>query len=190
MKKQGKDGRFVRTRRAWTPKIWDDGCYDNRGRFRVYRPDCPRAYKGGYVLRAHAVWWLETGQVHPKGTNLHHINKIVDDDRFENLQLIDHGDHTRLHNSKPPLILVCDHCGKDFETSQGRINSRKKEGHRIRFCSLKCYWAHPKPKEMTIKTCAECGNTFELVSWRAKHVFCCSSSCGTKLGWRTRRFAS
>ena len=55
---------------------WNNGWYDNRERFRVYRPDYPRAYSGGYALRAHIVWWLAHKECHPKGTNLHHKNHI------------------------------------------------------------------------------------------------------------------
>lgn len=38
---------------VWDSTRWDDGYVDNRGRFRVKRPDCPRAYANGWALRAH-----------------------------------------------------------------------------------------------------------------------------------------
>ena len=66
-----KTGKFVKTAIIWTPETWDMGYVDNRGRFRVYRPDCPRAYASGYALRAHVIWWLKHGEPHTKNHDLH-----------------------------------------------------------------------------------------------------------------------
>ena len=53
----GPDGRFERKHYLWDGSDWDDGWKDNRGRFRVYRPDCPRQMGvEGHALRAHVVW--------------------------------------------------------------------------------------------------------------------------------------
>lgn len=148
---QDASGRFVRTRQIWDGSNWNDGHIDNKGRFRVYRPDYPRAYSMGYAMRAHVVYWLKTGEVHPFGTVLHHINEIKTDDRFENLEVKDFGKHSADHSRKPHdavyTTLTCEHCGLPFETQQHRLISRPKEGSRVRFCSLPCYYAHPKSEE-------------------------------------------
>lgn len=141
------NGRFTRTREIWTPEDWDNGYYDNRGRVRVYRPDYPRAYEGGYALRSHVVWWLKTGTIHPIEFDIHHINKIVDDDRFENLEAIEHSQHSRFHNSLGDTTLICEHCQQEFAVPVRKFNSRKSEGLKIRFCSQRCYHKHPRSKE-------------------------------------------
>ena len=73
------NGTFKKRLQVWDGSNWDDGWHDNRGRFRVYRPDYPRAFSGGYALRAHVVWWLANGKPHPTGMILHHKNSIKDD---------------------------------------------------------------------------------------------------------------
>lgn len=134
--------RFVRARSApWTPDDWDDGYVDNRGRFRVYRPDYPRAYALGYALRAHVVWWLAHGEVHPQGTNLHHRNENRTDDRIENLEVLSHGEHTRRHSIGPPMILTCHRCHNRFTREIWRLKSRAREGSRKTYCSPACCYA-------------------------------------------------
>lgn len=128
-----KNGRFIRTRKEpWTPARWNDGYVDNRGRFRVYRPDYPRVYALGYALRAHVVWWLHYGKVHPVGTNLHHMDDNKLNDALENLQLIEHGEHVR-HHHLDRVEVTCLRCGKKFMTQKGR----PKNG-RGRYCSRFC----------------------------------------------------
>ena len=131
-------GVFVRTRNVWTFDTWDDGYVDNRGRFRVYRPDCPRVYALGYALRAHVVWWLTTGQTHPSGTVLHHINEIKTDDRFDNLKILPHGAHSSMHASKPEYK-VCAFCSKEFPVQ----HRGKKRRLTMKYCSYECFRKMP-----------------------------------------------
>ena len=142
--KKGKDGKFVRIRKIWDGTRWNDGYKNNKGRFLVWRPDFPGHYHEGYALRYHVVWWLKTGQVIKKGYNLHHLNHKKTDDRFENLELIKHGEHSRLHNiTKNPTI--CDVCAKFFF----RQNNRKR--YKNNFCSQECYRKFPKSPSIYIK---------------------------------------
>ncbi len=135
------NGDFARVHDKWTPDRWEDGYIDNRGRWRVYRPDYPRAYHEGYALRAHIVWWLHYGQPHPNGTNLHYINCNKQDDRLENLTIMNHGEHSTMHNAGNTYVeLACDNCGKSFKREIGRINSKERKAYRGKFCSLQCYW--------------------------------------------------
>lgn len=138
MKQDEKTGRFVRSINLWDGTIWDDGYINSRGRFIVYRPDYPRAYAEGYALRAHVVWWLEYGEVHLKGTNLHHVDGDRLNDKIFNLELKKHGEHTRHHCVKEGVKFVCVICEKVFTVPAWRVRQRKKEGFKIQFCSQKC----------------------------------------------------
>ena len=146
---KGNDGKFIRTREEWTSFHWDEGYVDNNGRFRVYRPDYPRAYSLGYALRAHVVWWLKNGCAHPLGTNLHHRNGDRLDDRFINLELMSHADHTKHHCSKGDVTLICKFCQRRFEVKVRKFNSRNREGRFIKYCSQHCY--HQMPRSMDHK---------------------------------------
>ena len=145
-KRDKKTGRYVRTATMWTERDWDSGYVDNKGRFRIYRPDYPRAYHEGYALRAHVVWWLHTGEVHPTGTNLHHRDKDKLNDVFANLECKDARQHTidhlqRLHE------FTCGYCGNKFYVTGRELGRRTSEGKLPKFCSLKCYHLLPRSKE-------------------------------------------
>ena len=127
---RGPDGKWIRTRFHWTPERWDDGVI-SRGRFRVYRPDFPRAYRDGYALRAHVVWWLAKGEAHPKELQLHHKDDDMLNDALDNLELLTHSEHQRVHRGAPPI--PCDRCGTSFS----RKLHKRRYSHN--FCSANCY---------------------------------------------------
>lgn len=87
---------------------------------------------GSRILEHHLVWWLHTGKTVPVGYAVHHKNKDPTDNRFENLELITHGEHAKRHNpKKPDVLLQCSWCLKpllrlgrdvDFKRSQGQEN--------------------------------------------------------------------
>lgn len=132
-KRDSKSGRFIRQRNVyWDGSDWDDGYIDPKRRFRVYRPDYPRAYAMGYALRSHVVWWIANGEIH-KG-ELHHINGNTLDDRLENLKLMTNSAHQRHHKEQFPVECMCEYCGKAFTVPRWRIRSRV-----VRFCSQACY---------------------------------------------------
>ena len=137
------NGTFKKVRPIWNIRRWNDGYIDNKGRFRVFRPDYPRAFKSGYALRAHVVFWLWNGRVHPRGTDLHHDNENRLDDRIKNLIQIDHGKHTILHCAKPPAIRICKNCGMSFEIPKWRL----RDASRGTFCSQRCYQQAPRSSE-------------------------------------------
>ena len=132
---------------VWDGTNWNEGYVDNNGRMRVYRPDYPNAYKFGYALRAHIVYWLKTEHVLQKGECIHHRNEKPIDDEFENLALVAWGKHTALHNEKPEMQFVCNHCGKEYTRPGYRVRSDTKKGCPPRFCSHQCYCKHGHSKE-------------------------------------------
>jgi len=135
-------GTFVRTRTIWTPECWDNGYIDNKGRFRVYRPDCPRAFKSGYALRAHVVWWLHHGQCHDKSEDLHHKDHNRLNDSIGNLEAKLRAEHMRHHHAKPLAIVICDGCCQEFYVPPWRIRQRV-----TRFCSQACYQKSPRSQQ-------------------------------------------
>lgn len=137
MIKRTKDGKFEKTRSIWTPENWDDGYFDNNKRLRVYRPDYPRAYKNGYALRAHVVWWLHHGEPHKREYELHHIDGTTYNDHIENLVPLDRFAHGRTRERQ--VFLICAHCGNPFKVPNWRIRNRP-----TRFCSQQCYHDHPR----------------------------------------------
>lgn len=143
--KDTKTGRFLRTRFPWTPENWDDGVMV-KSRFAVYRPDCPRCYANGYALRAHVVWWLNTGFCHPKTHDLHHKDEDKLNDNFSNLEVLSKSEHRKKHQKKTFKTITCEHCGNPFQYDAARDSDRI-----TKFCSQKCYQAHPKSQESIAK---------------------------------------
>lgn len=133
--------RKSRTRilRVWTPELWNEGWLDNKGRFRVYRPDCPRAFKAGYALRAHVVWWLANGKCHAKNLDLHHVDENRSNDAIENLRAVTKSEHRHIHQPKNLNTRICAHCGSVFQYQAYRDKDRI-----TRFCSQSCYHSQPR----------------------------------------------
>jgi antitoxin HigA-1 len=73
------------------------------GRTLVYVPEHPRARKNGFMLRARFVAECLLGRLLEPDEIAHHINRIVDDDRPENIQPVKNTvEHNKLHG-KPSL---------------------------------------------------------------------------------------
>lgn len=106
----------------------------------------PGAHKGGDIaLRSRVVWWLNTGEVviGCKIFDIHHKNKIRDDDRFSNLEKKYHRSHSLEHNPKkePTLIKrVCENCKSEFLIDAYRL----RDPSRGKFCSQGCYHQHAR----------------------------------------------
>lgn len=191
-------GSFVRTRYTWTPEKWDEGHIDNKGYFRVYRPDYPKTYAMGYAKRYHIVWWLETGETLSEGHVLHHKNGNKLDDKFENLELIKHSLHSQKHNririEAARVTCYCKRCNNLFFLARFRVNDG-----RGKYCSQKCYQAGPHKQFDEIhekKVCLWCKNVFVVRKSVLKHApgRYCSIKCSTrdtiKLRWAIRKSRS
>ncbi len=147
---RGRKGQYIRQLPVWTPENWNAARLHKKGRFRVYRPDYPKAFKDGMAVRAHGVWWLHYREPAPEGMDIHHKNGDRTDDRIANLELIDHYEHSMHHNPKGTTAIefTCNHCGNIFTLPAWRVRQRQKEGVSIRFCSTKCRTEHPPSQEI------------------------------------------
>lgn len=67
------------------------------GYIKVYCPDHPMATKDGYVMEHILVMEKKIGRYITRDEVVHHKNKIRDDNRIENLELMLFTDHSRLH---------------------------------------------------------------------------------------------
>lgn len=81
----------------------------------IYQPSHPRADKKGYVKRSYLVVEKYLGRYLKPKEIVHHINKIVNDDRIENLKLFaTNGKHLSFENKLNKWAKnydKCIHCG-------------------------------------------------------------------------------
>jgi hypothetical protein len=122
MAHRDEQGRII-AHEVWDGNDWDDAVDNGDGYFHVKRPDYPGGnQRTGWARRSHVVWWLKTGQVVPSGWHIHHKDRDIQNDVFENLQLASAAEHMRTHGS-PPQERVCKRCGRTFLVPQHVINS-------------------------------------------------------------------
>ncbi len=77
---------------------WKGGIAKSSGYVFIYLPDHPKA-RGKYVKRAILVLEEKLGRPIRDGYDSHHKNEIKDDDRPENLEEKEHGEHVSLHDN-------------------------------------------------------------------------------------------
>lgn len=138
------DGTFKRKRKHFSLENFNDGFIDNRGRFRVWFPEHPRAYPSGYVLRAVVAYEAYHNVEVPSCMDIHHEDGNRLNDSVNNLAMMPHSSHSVLSNSyrKVEIVIrVCEHCGKEFTIERYRLNER--DHVRGRFCSQSCFHQHP-----------------------------------------------
>ena len=93
-----------------------------KDRVLVYQPEHPCADRCGYIFRARLVGEGLIGRPLLSTEDAHHVNRIKDDDRPENIQVLTHSEHMRLHGreDKPVPPLHCgeqQHCAKLTESA-------------------------------------------------------------------------
>lgn len=86
-----------------------------------------RGYHGKYLHRA--VWEFYNGEI-PKGYVVHHKDFNPENNSIENLQLMTHSEHKKLHNEmRKPEKYICEYCGKEFDAYKYS---------RTKYCSKEC----------------------------------------------------
>lgn len=69
---------------------------NRQGYVMLYRPEHPLAMKTGYVLE-HRFVLHAAGVEIPRGYHVHHINRVRDDNRLENLEVLTPAEHGKRH---------------------------------------------------------------------------------------------
>ena len=95
--------------------IWNGYVY-------IYTPKHPFAYSNGYVAEHKLVLEKKLGRFLKKTEHAHHINKITDDNRPENLEAKDGKEHTGFHK------LGTKHKKKSKIQTSDAMKQRWKEG--------------------------------------------------------------
>ena len=86
-------------RRGNKSNLWKGGIIINAHGYRLVKmPEHHRANQRGYVLEHILVFEKECGIRVPDNCCVHHLNGIKDDNRIENLCLMNHSAHTVFHH--------------------------------------------------------------------------------------------
>lgn len=89
---------------------WKGGITTRRGYRYIYKPDHHRAGKSGYIHEAVLVLEQKLGRPLQVFEEPHHVNKIHSDNRPENIELVTHENHTRIHRTLDMSDRVCVDC--------------------------------------------------------------------------------
>lgn len=79
---------------------------DRFGYIQIWMPKHPNAKMAGYIHEHRLVMSNKIGRPLKSTESVHHINGIKDDNRIENLELMQH----RVHHGN----VICPHCNKKF----------------------------------------------------------------------------
>jgi hypothetical protein len=114
--------------------MWKGGRRINHnGYVEVRIPNHHRARGNGYVFEHILVAEEKLGRKLKVNEQVHHLNKNRQDNRPENLSILDIAEHTRHHapERRRGKILNCVVCGKEFYRKASHLN-------RAKCCSQKC----------------------------------------------------
>ncbi len=92
LKKQYPDGRSGKN-----SSNWQGGRVKRQGYIVIHRPDHPRSPSNGYVMEHRLIMEDHLGRYLEPNEVVHHLNGIKDDNRIENLEVVNRGDYVSNH---------------------------------------------------------------------------------------------
>ena len=111
---QTKPKRVYREREGTKHWNWKGGKKkDGNGYIDIYNPTHPYKNKRGYVCEHRLVMEQHIGRYLKPDEEVHHINGKKDNNRIENLQLVTHEEHMKLHKNPSIINRVCCECGSN-----------------------------------------------------------------------------
>lgn len=93
---------------------WSGGKKIVRGYVWIHCKNHPNAHVDGYVCEHRLVIEKSLGRYLRKDEVIHHINGNKQDNRLENLQLLNKGEHVR-NNYNIRMLVTCPNCKHKFE---------------------------------------------------------------------------
>jgi len=121
---------------------WKGGKYiDGYGYVWIHSPNHPNKNSIGYVKEHRLVIEKYIGRYLRKDELIHHINLNPQDNRIENLQIITHSEHMKIHNSKDMSNRKCLIC-KSKTTYKTKNNTQRWLRHpytKEEWLCMKCY---------------------------------------------------
>jgi hypothetical protein len=70
---------------------------NKQGYVLIHKPEYENSYKHGYILEHRYVMEQHLGRKLQPGEDVHHKNHDKQDNRIDNLEIIDHTEHSRMH---------------------------------------------------------------------------------------------
>lgn len=95
--------------------------------------------------------------------DVHHIDEDVSNNDISNFDIINHGEHQKLHAERKYFdkIAICDVCGKPFlwtaKRQSGYYRDIKRGNNRIVSCSKSCSSYYGRQEQLRRNSKAECG---------------------------------
>lgn len=128
-----------------------------------------------------AIWEFYRGEI-PEGYVIHHIDFNPANNALSNLQMMERGEHMKLHNAaRQKKLFTCTYCGKQFY----KYDNRNDTEHN--FCSYLCdkRWRRLMKLYHEERICVICGEKFRVR--KSSKTKTCSTHCSRILSVQTRK---
>lgn len=120
---------------------WKNGEYINEDGYKmILDTRHPNAYGSRYVLEHRLIMEKAVGRYLTKDEVIHHINKNRQDNRIENLEIVDRSKHNVIHFTVYKKDRICYNCNsKTYIDRLGEERWFKNPENKEQFLCRKCY---------------------------------------------------